>query len=65
MKGVVEKKTRKGYGFISVEGEEDDLFFHSNNLVDVDFSQISEGDEVTFEKESTDKGPSAVNVERV
>lgn len=62
MKGTIKKLTNKGYGFISVDGEEDDLFFHSNDLVDVEFEGLSEGDEVTFEKGDSPKGPKAEEV---
>lgn len=65
MKGIVKKVTDKGFGFITAEGMQKDLFFHSNSLVGVAFDDIREGDEVTFETEDTPKGMSAVNVERV
>lgn len=64
MNGVIKKKTDKGFGFISVEGQEKDLFFHSNSLVGVAFTEIQEGDAVTFDVQDTPKGPSAVNVQR-
>lgn len=53
----------KGYGFIAVEGEEKDLFFHMNNLEGVNFNDLQEGDAVTFEIEDSPKGKSAVNVQ--
>ncbi|OHA79538.1 MAG: cold-shock protein [Candidatus Yonathbacteria bacterium RIFCSPHIGHO2_01_FULL_44_41] len=65
MKGIVKKVTDKGFGFITAEGLDKDLFFHSNSLVGVAFDDIREGDEVTFETEDGPKGKSAVNVERV
>ena len=64
MNGVIKKKTDKGFGFITVEGQEKDLFFHSNSLVDVTFDEIKEGDSVTFEIEESQKGPNAINVKR-
>jgi len=64
MNGVIKKKTDKGFGFITVEGQEKDLFFHSNSLVDVTFDEIKEGDNVTFEIEESQKGPNAINVKR-
>ena len=62
MKGIVKTKTDKGYGFISREGEEKDLFFHSNDLVGISFEELQEGAEVTFDVESGDRGPAAKNV---
>lgn len=65
MNGVIKKKMEKGFGFIAIEGQEKDLFFHSNSLVDITFDEIKEGDNVTFETEETPKGMNAVNVKRV
>lgn len=65
MQGVVKKKTEKGFGFIAIEGEEKELFFHSNSLVGISFDEIQEGDNVTFEIEDSPKGKNAVNVQRV
>lgn len=63
MKGVIKKKTDKGFGFITVEGQDKDLFFHSNALVGISFEEIQEGDNVTFDSEQSPKGPNAVNVQ--
>ena len=65
MNGVIKKKTDRGFGFIAVEGQEKDLFFHGNSLVGVTFDEIKEGDNVTFEIEQSEKGPSATGVKRV
>lgn len=62
MNGVIKKKTDKGFGFIAIDGEAKDLFFHSNSLVGVSFDQINEGDQVTFESAESPKGMNAVNV---
>ena len=64
MTGVIKRLTDKGFGFIAVEGEEKDLFFHSSELVDVTFDELREGDALTFETEDSDKGPRATNVAR-
>lgn len=63
MNGVIKKKTDKGFGFIAVEGQDKDLFFHSNSLVGVTFDALREGANVTFETEQSPKGTNAVNVE--
>ena len=64
MNGVIKKKTDKGFGFITVEGQEKDLFFHSKSLVDITFDQLNEGDAVTFDVQDSPKGPNAVNVRK-
>ena len=64
MTGVIKKKTDKGFGFITVQGQEKDLFFHSKSLVGVSFEELNEGDTVSFEVEDSPKGPNAVNVQR-
>ena len=63
--GIVARKTDKGFGFIKREGEEKDLFFHSNELVGITFDELREGDKVTFEEADSPKGPNAVKVSRV
>ena len=62
MNGTVKTKTDKGYGFISRDGEEKDLFFHSSDLEGVTFDELQEGASVTFEVVEGEKGPSAKNV---
>ncbi|MEX0917771.1 MAG: cold shock domain-containing protein [Candidatus Paceibacterota bacterium] len=64
-KGTIARITDNGYGFIAREGEEKDLFFHSNELRDVNFDDLREGDTVEFEVGEGPKGPNAVNVSRV
>lgn len=62
MTGTVKTKTDKGYGFISREGEEKDLFFHSSDLEGVSFDELEVGATVSFEIVVGDKGPAAKNV---
>jgi cold shock protein len=64
MTGTIKRLTDKGFGFIAIEGEEKDLFFHTSALVDVSFEELAEGDVVSFETEDSDKGPRATNVQR-
>jgi CspA family cold shock protein len=63
MTGTIKKIIAdKGFGFISVEGQEKDLFFHSK-AVSGSFTDLHEGDTVSFEvDESGPKGPAAINV---
>ena len=62
MTGTIKTLTEKGYGFISREGEDKELFFHSNNLVDITYDELKVGDEVTFDVVDSDKGQRAENV---
>jgi len=63
MTGTVKKKMEKGFGFIASPELEKEIFFHMNNLVDVTFDQLQEGDTVTFDvDENGKKGPAAINV---
>ncbi len=64
MEGTIKTLTERGFGFIQREGE-DDLFFHSNDLVDVEFDDLKVGDTVSFEVASSGKGPKAESVTRV
>ncbi|MEO7597165.1 MAG: cold shock domain-containing protein [Candidatus Paceibacterota bacterium] len=64
MTGTIKRLTDKGFGFITGEGLQKDLFFHSNNLVGVSFDELKEGDSVSFETEESPKGLNATNVQR-
>lgn len=52
------------FGFITREGVEKDLFFHSKELNGVTFDELKVGDAVTFEVVESEKGPAATNVSR-
>jgi CspA family cold shock protein len=62
MKGTIKTKTDRGFGFISRDGETKDLFFHSTDLVGVEFDALQVGAAVTFDVVDGEKGPSAKNV---
>lgn len=53
----------KGYGFIERPDGEDDLFVHFSAIQMDGFKTLSEGQEVEFEVESSDRGPQATNVQ--
>jgi len=65
MEGTIKNLTDKGFGFITVDGEEKDLFFHKNELKDVSYEELKIGDRVSFEKADSEKGPNATNVTRI
>lgn len=57
-------RLNNGFGFIKRENEEKDLFFHSNELQNVKFEELHEGDKLTFEVADSPKGPNAVKVSK-
>lgn len=62
--GSIKTLTDRGFGFISRQEGERDLFFHSKELQGVTFDELKVGDTLSFEIADGDKGPSAVNVSR-
>ncbi len=64
MTGQIKRLTDKGFGFITPEGQEKDIFFHMSSLVDVAFGELRVGENVSFDIEESDKGPRAINVRR-
>ena len=64
MTGTIKRLTDKGFGFITAEGLQKDLFFHSNSLVGVTFDELKEGDTLSFETEESPTGLNATNVQR-
>ena len=54
----------KGYGFIEREDKEKDVFVHSSAVKEAGLNYLNEGDELTFEVENGDKGPSAVKLQK-
>ena len=56
---------KKGYGFIEREDKEKDVFVHASAVRDAGLRFLNEGDELTFDVETGQKGPSAVNLQKV
>lgn len=64
MEGTVKRwLTGRGYGFIDVDGDDDDIFVHHTDLQDA--YALMRGQKVEFDVEDTPKGPRAVNVKVV
>ena len=61
--GTVKTVTDKGFGFISREGSDKDIFYHENSLEgDLAVRKLKVGDVVTFDIEETQKGLNATNI---
>jgi len=56
---------RKGYGFIELEDGSEDVFVHFTDVVGEGYKTLEEGQRVRFEIVKSDKGPKAVNVEKI
>lgn len=54
---------KKGFGFIIVDDTEEQIYFHATG-VGRDKRILKQGDKVTFEMSETEKGPSAVEIQR-
>ena len=54
----------KGFGFISIEGE-DDVFVHFSAINSDGFKTLEEGQQVQFDVVEGAKGPQAANVVKV
>lgn len=55
---------KKGFGFITVDGE-DDVFVHFSAILDDGFKSLEEGQEVEFEIVEGANGPQAANVSKI
>ena len=54
----------KGYGFIEREDKEKDVFVHFSAVKDAGLKYLNKGDKLTFEVENTNRGPSAINLQK-
>ena len=56
---------KKGFGFIEREDKGKDVFVHHAAVREAGLKYLNEADELTFEVENGEKGPSAVNLQKV
>ncbi|AYO57463.1 cold-shock protein [Chryseobacterium sp. 6424] len=59
--GIVTFLSDKGYGFITENNTKENIFFHENNCA----QEVKKGNKVSFEKEKSPKGFSAINIQLV
>ena len=52
----------KGFGFITPEGGDKDVFVHFSSIQAGGFKTLAEGQRVSFDISDGDKGPQATNV---
>jgi CspA family cold shock protein len=55
----------KGFGFIAPQDGSKDVFVHHSAIEGTGFKSLAEGQQVEFEVQQGQKGPSAVNVRAV
>ncbi len=55
-------KSDKGYGFITIEGENKDVFVHFSAINATGFKTLEEGQVVEFDIVEGERGPQATNV---
>ena len=55
-------KSNKGYGFITMEGQDKDIFVHFSSINAEGFKTLQEGQTVEFDIVEGDRGPQATNV---
>ena len=53
----------KGFGFITPDEGDRELFVHHSGIAGEGFRSLSEGQKVSYDAEAGDKGPKAVNVQ--
>jgi CspA family cold shock protein len=59
--GRIKKLTDRGFGFIAAaDGKE--VFFHRSECQAVSFDSLTEGQNVSFDRETDVKGPRARNI---
>jgi cold shock CspA family protein len=63
--GTISRWLDRGFGFIKQDEDEKDIFFHSKELLGVQFNDLRIGDHVLFSMAESPKGPVAVDVERL
>ena len=58
-------RDEKGFGFITPDDDSKDVFVHYTGIAAQGFRSLEEGTRVSYDAESGDKGPKAVNVQPI
>lgn len=56
---------QKGFGFITPESGQKDVFVHQSAIIANGFRSLAEGDKVEFSIEQGPKGPAAAQVSKI
>lgn len=64
MTGTIKTMNERGFGFITPDGGDKDVFFHQSSLVGVAYEELKVGEKVSYDVEDSEKGPRAANVQR-
>ena len=54
--------SKKGYGFITPENGDKDLFVHMSGIMMEGFKTLTDNQKVSYQVETSDRGPVATNV---
>ena len=57
--------SEKGFGFISVDGEEQDVFVHQSEIYAEGFRSLAEGEKLEFQVEQDPKNPAKFRAAKV
>lgn len=63
--GTIKSLRDRGFGFITAEGESEDLFFHHSAVLNGSFEMMQEGQKVSFDKEPDPRDSSRQRAVRV
>lgn len=62
MKGRIVRVKDKGFGFIKPDEGGPDIFFHATGVKGAEWSDVTEGRQVSFDTENGEKGLKAIDV---